>query len=68
MLPSPSRDEARARLPDDAWAKPDTAITATDRVLDALTDIMKFETDPVFAKLAQRRFLDITDKETEHAA
>lgn len=48
------------RLPDDAWAKPDAAITATDRVLDALTDIMKFETDPVFAKIAQRRFLDLT--------
>lgn len=34
-----------------------------ERVLDALTEIMKFETDPVFAKLAQRRFLDLTDKE-----
>lgn len=39
-----------------------------ERVLSALTEIIKFETDPVFAKLAQRRFLDITDKETEHAA
>lgn len=48
------------RLPDDAWAKQDATITATDRVLDALTDIMKFETDPVFAKIAQRRFLDLT--------
>lgn len=37
-----------------------------ERVLDALTDIMKFETDRVFAKIAQRRFLDITDKETTH--
>jgi hypothetical protein len=34
-----------------------------ERVLDALTEIMKFETDPVFAKLAQRRFLDLMNKE-----
>lgn len=31
-----------------------------ERVLDALTEIMKFETGPVFAKSAQRRFLDLT--------
>lgn len=43
-------------------------LACKERVLNALTEIMKFETDPVFAKLAQRRFLDLTDKETEHAA
>lgn len=57
MPPSPSRDEARGLYrPTPA----ETVIAARDRVLDALTDIMKFETDPAFAKLAQRRFLDLT--------
>src|SRR5690606_29281419 len=60
MPPSPSLSEARALY----RPTPDkTVIAARDRVLDALKEIIKFETDPVFAKLAQRRFLDITDGE-----
>ena len=43
-------------------------LACKERVLNALTEIMKFETDPVFAKLAQRRFLDLTNKEPEHVA
>lgn len=60
------------RLPDPelalAIASLDDRHACKERVLSALTEIIKFDTDPVFAKLAQRRFLDITDKETEHAA
>ena len=59
-LPEPELALAVASLDDRHACK--------ERVLSALEDIIKFETDPVFAKLAQRRFLDITDKETEHAA
>lgn len=38
-------------------------LACKERVLNALTEIMKFETDPVFAKLAQRRFIDLMNKE-----
>lgn len=58
MPPSPSRDEARAVAI--AAADLDDRHACRERVLDALTEIMKFETDPAFAKVAQRRFLDLT--------
>lgn len=34
-----------------------------ERVLSALEDIIKFETDPVLAKLAQRRIISLTSPE-----
>lgn len=55
------------RLPDPEHALAVTSLddrhACKERVLSSLEDIIKFETDPVFAKLAQRRFLDITDGE-----
>lgn len=34
----------------------------SERVLDALIDIIQFDTDRAFASLAQRRFCDLTDR------
>ena len=39
----------------------DTAGEARTRLLDAYEQIMKFEPDPIFAKLAQRRVLELVN-------
>lgn len=53
------------RLPELALAVAslDDRHACKERVLSALTEIIKFETDPVFAKLAQRRIISLTSPE-----
>lgn len=56
-----------SRLPDPelalAVASLDDRHACKERVLSALTEIVKFETDPVFAKLAQRQIISLTNPE-----
>lgn len=56
-----------SRLPDPelalAVASLDDRHACKERVLSALTEIIKFETDPVFAKLAQRQIISLTNPE-----
>lgn len=56
-----------SRLPDPepalAVASLDDRHACKERVLSALTEIIKFETDPVLAKLAQRRIISLTSPE-----
>lgn len=53
------------RLPELALAVAslDDRHACKERVLSALTEIIKFETDPVFAKMAQRRIISLTSPE-----
>jgi len=46
--------------PDIQAREPDAS--PKERVLSALTDIMQFDDDPLFVRLARQRFLNITGR------